>query len=77
MEINGIKIMSAVELMALDEEYNDGDYRRGYIHGYLAAIEDQEDGASLKTMIDFLDNELTQWREKSLKSMIIPPELKA
>jgi hypothetical protein len=76
MEINGRKIVSAAELMAIAEEYNDGDYRRGYLHGYLAAIEDQEAGASLQAMIDFFNNELTEWREGDLKNMVMPPELK-
>jgi hypothetical protein len=76
MEINGIKIMSAAELMAIAGECNDGDYRRGYIHGYLAAIDDRGAGASLQGMIDFFNKELTDWREGDLKSLIIPPERK-
>jgi len=76
MEINGKKIMSADELMALSEKFDDRDYRRGYIHGYLAALDDQEAGKSLKDMTVFFNTKLWDWWEEDCSEFVVPPELR-
>lgn len=56
------------------EEFNDSDYRRGYTHGYLQALEDLiERGFSAKEVTRFFDGPLWKWRCENIKSLILPP----
>lgn len=59
------------------ETFHDGDYRRGYHHGYLSAIEDIERGFKLKELIAHFNGPLDQWRFRDdLRQMTEPPALK-
>ncbi len=50
-----------------DEDREDKHYRRGYYHGYLAAIGDARKDLSLGDMEDFCQNKLYDWRYKIKK----------
>jgi hypothetical protein len=56
--------------------HDDLNYRRGYYHGYLGAIESAERGKSIRQMISFFDRKLFKWRyAKDTSQPTPPPEL--
>lgn len=55
---------------------DDRDYRRGYIHGYMAALGDIEAGAYPNDMNEFFNDYLLHgWYEKERDQYIEPPKL--
>ncbi len=55
---------------------DDRDYRRGYIHGYMSALDDIESGTCPKDMNDFFNEYLLHgWYEEKRDQYIEPPKL--
>ena len=50
-------------------------YRRGFMHGFSQAIDAAEKGMTISDMLDYLNNDLTEWRESSADTEKIPPNL--
>ncbi len=66
-------------------DIHEADYRRGYYHGYVQAIEDFQalttqgftPGKSVKIGLDFAVIDLKEWRSGDLSIRTAPPKLKA
>lgn len=50
-------------------------YRRGFMHGFSQAIDAAEKGMTISDMLDYLNNDLTEWRESSADTEKMPPNL--
>ena len=50
-------------------------YRRGFVHGFSQAIDAAEKGMTISDMLDYLNNDLTEWRESSADTEKMPPNL--
>ena len=50
-------------------------YRRGFMHGFSQAIDAAEKGMAISDMLDYLNNDLTEWRESSADTEKMPPNL--
>lgn len=59
-------------------DHYEANYRRGYVHGAIAAYDAFESGASLREVVRWIDNQLTPWRYRRDKenAFIPPPEPK-
>lgn len=69
--------MNKIELDSGEEQ----SYRRGYVHGYITALEDYENsGLEKKTgdqMTNFLNKDLMEWRYKEpVENFLNPPSFK-
>ena len=56
-------------------EASERSYRRGFMHGFSMAIDAAEKGMTIADMLDYLNNDLTEWRESSADSEKMPPNL--
>ena len=56
-------------------EASERSYRRGFMHGFSIAIDAAEKGMTISDMLDYLNNDLTEWRESSADSEKMPPNL--
>ncbi len=56
-------------------EASERSYRRGFMHGFSMAIDAAEKGMTIGDMLDYLNNDLTEWRESSADSEKMPPSL--
>ena len=56
-------------------EASERSYRRGFMHGFSIAIDAAEKGMAISDMLDYLNNNLTEWRESSADSEKMPPNL--
>ena len=50
-------------------------YRRGFMHGFSRAIDAAERCMTISDMLDYMNNELSQWRESNSSEMTLPPDL--
>jgi hypothetical protein len=50
-------------------------YRRGFVHGFSQAIDAAEKCMTISDMIDYLNNDLAEWRQSSADTEKIPPNL--
>jgi len=50
-------------------------YRRGFVHGFSQAIDATENGMTISDMIDYLNNDLAEWRQSSADTEKMPPNL--
>ena len=50
-------------------------YRRGFMHGFSQAIDAAEKGMTISDMLDYFNNDLTEWRESSADTEKMPPNL--
>ena len=50
-------------------------YRRGFVHGFSQAINAAEKGMTISDMLDYLNNDLSEWRESSADTEKMPPNL--
>ena len=50
-------------------------YRRGFMHGFSQAIDAAEKGMTISDMLDYLNNDLTEWRESIADTEKMPPNL--
>lgn len=55
------------------ERFDDRAFRRGFLHGYLMALDNIQDGIDYQKMNDFFNEELMRWRETDCTVMIPPP----
>jgi hypothetical protein len=53
--------------------FNDSTYRRGYIHGLVAAVDALDAGATRQQIAAYLDDLNANWRAKDAHRMVIPP----
>ena len=56
-------------------EASERSYRRGFMHGFSMAIDAAEKCMTISDMLDYLNNDLTEWRESSADSQKMPPNL--
>lgn len=56
-------------------EASERSYRRGFMHGFSIAIDAAEKGMTISDMLNYLNNDLTEWRESSADSEKMPPDL--
>jgi hypothetical protein len=56
-------------------EASERSYRRGFVHGFSMAIDAAEKGMTISDMLDYLNNDLAEWRESSADSEKMPPNL--
>lgn len=57
------------------DDKSEAAFRRGYQHGYDAALTDMQHGASLETMNDFFNEVLMPWRDARPMIADVPPVL--
>jgi len=74
MEINGKKV-TAQELVDMAKNYNDGNFRRGYIHGYYRATEASEH-KNQEEMVAFVNDVLREWQRTNVNQIVMPPDIK-
>jgi hypothetical protein len=69
MEFEGI-------LSALDSsQAGEHAYRRGFMQGYVAALDDVEAGKSMDRMNDYVNTSLREWREGDCDNRQPPPAI--
>jgi hypothetical protein len=56
-------------------EASERSYRRGFVHGFSMAIDAAEKCMTISDMLDYLNNDLAEWRESSADSEKMPPNL--
>ncbi len=56
-------------------EASERSYRRGFVHGFSMAIDAAEKCMTISDMLDYLNNDLTEWRESSADREKMPPNL--
>ena len=50
-------------------------FRRGYVHGYIHAIDDHTNGKTTQQQNRFVDTALADWREGDVNKMVQPPAI--
>lgn len=56
-------------------KFDDRAFRRGFIHGYLMALDNIKAGIGYNEMNDFFNDHLMPWRESDCSAMASPPEI--
>ena len=54
----------------------DGNYRRGYVHGYISAVKERQSRGIDEEMLDFVRGELMDWRYGDTSELTPPPGFK-
>lgn len=56
-------------------KFDDRAFRRGFIHGYLMALDNIKAGIGYNEMNSFFNDQLMPWRESDCSVMASPPEI--
>ena len=59
----------------MGEKFDDRAFRRGFIHGYMMALDNIQAGHGYNAMNDFFNEQLMRWRESDCSAMVQPPEI--
>lgn len=67
------------KIVKLEErQFNDGAYRRGFMHGLCTAVDMLKCECSLEYILDYINNPVTKWRfDMRLDKLIEPPNFQA
>lgn len=68
------ELVTLASITPKDVARSESGYRRGYVQGYNACVDDRQAGHSLERCSAFVD-ELSQWRIRDREGMVPPPTI--